>query len=314
MTTYDEFLARKLISAPAVGFEPTMEMNPHLFPFQRDVTVSAIRRGRSAAFLECGLGKSLIALEWSRHVAHRAGGDVLILTPLAVARQFVREGEKFGIPVTLCREATDVRPGINVTNYQRLEKFDAPKFAGVVIDESDILANFTGKTKTAIIEAFRGTPYKLDCSATPAPNDHLELGNHADFLGVMEPHEMISRWFINDGGEAGKYRLKGHAERDFWRWVASWATAVSRPSDLGYEDGAFDLPPLSIVDHCVPVDHSDGREDGFLFRMPELSATSLHDEKRKTCEARAARSAGSSRRSRACRGSCGSTRTTRPTP
>lgn len=295
MSDYQTFLSSKVVRAKPSGFEPTLPMNPHLFDWQSLVTKWAIRQGKAALWVDCGGGKTLMSLEWSRHVHEHAKAtgerwaDVLILTPLAVAKQFVREGAKFGIPVTLCRDQDDVMPGINVTNYERLAKFDASTFAGVVIDESDVLANYTGQTKRMIVKAFEHTPYKLDCSATPAPNDHLELGNHADFLGVMESHEMISRWFLNDASEAGKYSLKKHAEKDFWRWVSGWAACVGKPSDLGYANEGFDLPPLEIVDHCVDADHSEGREDGFLFRMPSLSATTLHEEKRRTCEARAAK-------------------------
>lgn len=292
MTSYESFLANKMIDAPKVGFKPTLPMNPHLFEWQVKIVKWALEQGRAACWADCGLGKGIMALEWCRHVCDHTGGDALILTPLAVANQFRREGEKFGIPVTVVKVDADVRPGINVTNYQRLDGLrDIGRFSAVVCDESDILASLFGKLKRLIIDSFERTPYKLDCSATPAPNDHVELGNHAEFLGIMPPSEMLSRWFVNDADVVGHYRLKGHAAADFWRWVSSWATAVSKPSDLGYPDGDFNLPPLEIVDHCVAVDHSEGREDGFMFRMPSLSATSLHDEKRLTCEGRAKRAA-----------------------
>jgi hypothetical protein len=188
--------------------------------------------------------------------------------------------------VTVCRSQADVQPGVNVTNYEMLAHFDPSAFGGVVLDESGILKNFMGKTKQALLEAFRGTPYKLCCTATPAPNDHLELGNHADFLGVMPANEMLARWFINDQAQAGNYRLKGHAKADYWRWVSSWAVSLTKPSDLGYSDEGFILPPLDIFTHVVEVDLTTDT-DGKLFRSPDLSSTGIHKEKRRTLKARA---------------------------
>jgi DNA modification methylase len=288
-TEYDEFLAAKTIAAPAVGFGVLKgTISGRLFPFQRDITRWALQRGRAAIFSECGTGKTPMQLEWGKHVAAETGRPVLILAPLAVAQQTRREGEKFDVPVTVCRTGEDVRPGVNVTNYEMLEKFDPAAFSGVVLDESSILKAFMGSTKRRILSAFERTPYKLACTATPAPNDHLELGNHAEFLGVMPSNEMISRWFINDTMSAGKYRLKGHAEGDFWAWVSSWAVSLTSPADLGYPDAGFVLPPLEFVPHIVDVDLTEDA-GGALFRMPVLSATTLHQEGRRTVEERAAR-------------------------
>lgn len=284
--SYAEFLASKHIRPEPSGFEPG-EICPKLFDWQIRIVEWACRQGKAGIWAGTGLGKTGMQLAWADQVHRHTGRDVLILTPLAVARQTVREGEKFGIgPVNLCRSQASVKPGLNVTNYQMLGRFDASHFAGVVLDESDILANFTGKTKQEIIAAFRQTPYKLDCSATPAPNDHMEIGNHADFLDVMPGNEMLTRWFINDPGEAGNYRLKGHAKDDFWRWVASWAVAIDHPRDLGHDDERFDLPPLNILQHVVEVDTTEDSE-GLLFRMPSMSATSMHGEMRRTAAARA---------------------------
>lgn len=288
-TDYAAFLRSKHVRPDPAGFEPG-DLGPWPKPWQAEITAWACRMGRAGIWADCGLGKTLMQLLWADQVVRHTNGNVLILTPLAVARQTQREAEKFGIgPVTLCRSQNGVRPGINVTNYQMLGHFDATTFDGVVVDESDILANFTGKTKREIVSAFLRTPYKLDCSATPAPNDHMEIGNHSDFLGVMPGTEMLTRWFINDAGEAGNYRLKGHARDDFWRWVASWAVAVGRPSDLGHPDEGFDLPPLSIREHVAEVDTTADAADGFLFRVPSMSATSMHDEMRRTAEGRAAK-------------------------
>lgn len=287
---YAQFVAAKHPRVPATGFAPTLPLNPHLFPFQRDVVRWALERGRAALFLERGLGKTLQQLEWARHCADRTGRPALILAPLAVARQTQREGAKFGVEVAVCQDQDDVRPGVNVTNYERLGAFDAAAFGAVVLDESAILKAYMGKTKRALVETFSATPYRLCCTATPAPNDHIELGNHSEFLGLMPSPEMLSRWFINDTAETGVYRLKGHAAADFWRWVASWAVSLRRPSDLGahYADEGYVLPPLRVHHVAVDVDVVDGRAEGALFRDPSLSATNLHAEMRRTAPARAA--------------------------
>jgi hypothetical protein len=288
-TSYEEFLASKTAYRADHGFRPG-PLPGFLFPFQATIVEWACLQGRCAIWADTGLGKTGMQLAWAEQVYRKTNKDILILCPLAVARQTSREAEKFGLesPVTVCRTGADAKPGINVTNYQMLKHFDVSRFGGVVVDESDILANFSGKVKKLILESFRETPFKLDCSATPAPNDHMEIGNHADFLGAMAGHEMLSRWFINDGREAGKYVLKAHGVDDFWRWVSSWAVAVGKPSDLGCEDGAYDLPPLRMHQHVVEVDNIDGRQDGFLFRMPSMSATGMHKEMRRTAADRAA--------------------------
>lgn len=274
-STYEAFLRAKRIHATPQGFDPT-EPNPNLFPFQRDIVTWACRKGRAAIWLDCGMGKTAVQLEWARQVHDRTGRDVLILAPLAVARQTHREAEKFAIaaPVTVCRTQDDVRPGINITNYEMLPHFDADHFAGVVLDESSILKAQDGKTRTALIEAFRRTPYRLACTATPAPNDHMELGNHAEFLDVMTGPEMLAMFFVHDGGDTQSWRLKKHAERAFWEWVASWAVLMRRPSDLGYDDGAFRLPPLN-VSTCV-VDAEDADPGDALFAV---AATSLMEQR-----------------------------------
>lgn len=207
MNDYEAFIAGKKITIPDCGFTPYRMATP-CFPFQRQNVEWAVRRGRVALFLDTGLGKTIQQLEWARQVAHHTGGQVLILAPLAVAHQTVREGAKFGVPVTYAKDQSEATGPVVISNYERLGKFDAAKFAGVVLDESGILKSFSGSTKQALVSAFASTPYRLACSATPAPNDHLELGNHAEFLGVMSSHQMIARWFINDTSTFGTYRLK----------------------------------------------------------------------------------------------------------
>lgn len=288
MMDYSTFLESKKAVAPAAGIEvPTAAINEKLFDFQREIVRWALRKGRAAIFADCGLGKTPMQLTWSDIVCQYAGGDVLILAPLAVAAQTVSEGVKFGVNVTLCRTQADVRPGVNIANYEMLDHFDANHFAGVVLDESSILKSYMGKTKRQLVEAFASTPYRLCCTATPAPNDHMEIGNHSEFLGVMPSNEMLMRWFINDTMSNGHYRLKGHATKDFWEWVASWAISLRRPSDLGYSDEGFVLPDLQITRHYVDTDLTTGVPDGQLFRAPTMSATTLHKEMRITAADRA---------------------------
>ena len=257
-----------------------------LFPFQRDLVRWALATGKAALFAACGLGKTGMQLEWAHHANAMTGGDVLVLAPLAVSQQTVREGEKFGRLIRYAGDAGAIAGPLTITNYERLDKFDPARFAAVVLDESGIIKNFTGKVKGEIFEAFQSTPYKLACSATPAPNDHMELGQHAEFLDVLTSHEMLARWFINDQSSFGTYRLKGHAARDFWDWVCSWARCVTLPSDLGHPDDGYVLPALSVDRHVVDVDVLADRGDA-LFRTPDMSATAVHKEKRRTAPDRA---------------------------
>lgn len=262
--TYTDFLSTKRLIIPGAGIVDGYMLSDRLFPFQRDLVTWALRRGRAALFCECGLGKGWMALEWARIVSEHAG-RVLVIAPLAVAQQFQREAAKLGVPVTICRESSDVADGINVTNYERFERLDPGMFAGVVLDESSILKNYSGSTRNALVDAWKATPFRLACTATPAPNDHMELGNHAEFLGVMSRVEMLSRFFVHDGGETQKWRLKGHAVEEFWKWVSGWSANVKRPSDLGYSDAGYDLPPLNMHHHVVPIDAAMVRAAGLLF-------------------------------------------------
>lgn len=223
-----------------------------MFGFQRDITRWALAKGRAAVFSDCGTGKSIVQLEWAHQVSKRTGGKVLIVAPLAVTEQTKREGEKFGIPVKVCASQKDVEDGISITNYEKLEHFVANEFVGVVLDESSILKSFTGKIRNQIISCFAKTPYKLACTATPAPNDYMELGNHSEFLGVMTRPEMLAMFFVHDGGQTSKWRLKGHAEDLYWQWMASWAVFMDNPKTLGYDDEGYDLPCLNV--HEIVVD------------------------------------------------------------
>jgi hypothetical protein len=274
---YQRFLANKAIRAVPTGMEQVPALNPKMFAYQSDVVRWALKRGRAALFEDCGLGKTLQELEWAKQVSAFTGGPVIINAPLAVSVQHGLEAEKFGYDVTMCSEDADVRPGINITNYEKLHKFDAGKFAGVVLDESGILKNFNGKTRNQIIESFSKTQFRLAGTATPAPNDYMELGNHSEFLGVMTRSEMLATFFVHDGGDTSKWRIKGHAQNEFWKWVCTWAVNLRKPSDLGYSDEGFELPPLNITE--IAVD-SEQAIDGYLFAMPASSLKERRDARR----------------------------------
>ena len=265
MDDYGGFLESKITSDPPTGIADLPDLPDCLFDFQSDIVRWSLRRGRAAIFAGTGLGKSLMELSWAAAVHEHTGRDVLILAPLAVASQLVREGYKFGIHAKQCATQAEVEPGITVTNYQKLDHFDPAHFAGVVLDESSILKALDGKTKTRLIATFQETPFRLAATATPAPNDFMELGNHAEFLGVMKHSEMLSTFFVHDGGETQKWRLKGHAEADFWRWMGSWSVMLRDPSDLGYDATRFDLPPLNQKQHTVTTENT--APEGMLFAM-----------------------------------------------
>ena len=290
MSNYEDFLKGKIVAAAPKGFDIGIEqLNQNLFDWQKSVVQWALRRGRAALFEACGLGKTLQQLEWANQVHRLTGENVLILAPLAVAGQTVREGAKFGIAVHKCRTQDDVRNGVNITNYEMLEHFDASNFIGIVLDESSILKGFSGKTRNTICSTFADTPYRLACTATPAPNDHVELGNHSEFLGVMPNVNMLSTWFVNDGFDVGKWRLKGHAVEDFWRWVSTWAVCLSKPSDMGYDDAGYQLPPLRTIKRKVGEELNC--RNGELIRTKAPSATDLGRELRETIGIRAAETA-----------------------
>lgn len=267
-TIYQSFIEAKTPASKSHGFAIKNErLNPMLFDFQRDIVKWALRKGRAAIFADCGLGKTPMQLEWAKHIP----GKVLILAPLAVGTQTAREGSKFHVGITYSRHPIE---SMAVTNYEMLEHFNPCDYTGIVLDESSILKSYDGQFRTQVSEAFAQTPYRLACTATPAPNDYMELGNHAEFLGVVTRTEMLSTFFVHDGGDTSKWRLKRHAQNDFWKWVCSWAVMIHKPSDLGYEDDGFILPPLHF--HEVTVD-AQGSTDGRLFHMPAATL----DERRK---------------------------------
>ena len=277
---YDEFLEGKRVVDAPTGNVAEPELTPMLYDFQRDMTAWALKRGRAALFCDCGVGKTPMQLQWAVNIP----GPVLIVAPLAVSAQTVREGVKFGVHVerAKCQDDCDYRKGnIWITNYERLHNFNPYNWTGIVLDESSILKSYTGKYRTDLIENWGAVPFRLACTATPAPNDFMELGNHAEFLGVMKRSEMLSMFFVHDGGETQKWRLKGHAQEEFWKWVCSWAVMLRMPSDLGYDDGDFVLPELRIHELVVRVDESDSA-DGLLFRLPASTLKERQTERRLT--------------------------------
>lgn len=293
LSSYRALCAGKRPAALRGGLERVPALNPTLFPHAAHGVDFALRAGRAALFYDTGLAKTSMELEWGRVIVEHTNKPVLMLCPLAVAKQHQREAERLGIETTLSRfGAIPEKPMIAITNYERLGYFDPADYAGIILDESSRLKNFSGKQSRALIAAFASTQYRLAASATPAPNDYTELGTHSDFLGVMRRDEMLLRWFLHDSANTKDWRIKGHAVRPFWDWVASWARCVSRPSDIGFSDNGFVLPPLDIRRHIVAADRSinAGEEkDGQarLFRIPDRSATSIHKEKRLTNSDRA---------------------------
>ena len=280
---YEEFLASKRIAQKPNGFEP-QNLNPFLFDFQRDIVTWACRKGRAAVFADCGMGKTIMQLSWAEQVHAHEGGQILIVAPLAVAAQTCREGATFGIEVHKARNADELQDGINITNYEMLQHFEGVDFSGVVLDESSILKSYTGAIRNQIISMFKFTPFKLACTATPSPNDYMELGNHSEFLGCMDRSEMLAMFFIHDGGDTSKWRLKGHAASKFWDWVSSWACMITKPSDLGYDDGDFELPELRINTHVI---ESGMNQDGRLFAVTETTLSEQQKARRNTIEIKA---------------------------
>ncbi len=267
MTPYQEFLARKAIIDAPTGIESPTKLNKALFPFQSAVVKWALQRGRAAIFAGTGLGKTSMQCEWAKHCAEHTGKPGLILAPLAVSHQTIEEARKIlGLEITYAEYAGNIQGnGLFIANYQKLDRFDGVDFGWVVLDESSIIKSVDGKTKEKLIERFKDTPFRLACTATPAPNDYMELGNHAEFLGVMRSTEMLSTFFVHDGGETQKWRLKGHAEKDFWKWMASWSACFTHPRDLGFEQEGYDLPPLRI--HESIVDCEAKPLEGELFAL-----------------------------------------------
>lgn len=245
---YQEFLKTKELQTIQAGFDvPDEWLSPLLFDFQRDIVRWALKKGKCAILTGCGTGKSFMLLEWAFCVHRQTGGKVMILSPLSVVKQTAHEAEKFQIGrVNVCRSVEDVREGVNITNYEMIEHFDASEFVGVVLDESSIIKSFTSKTQGDLTDRFHQTPYKLLCTATIAPNDYTEIGTSCEFLGIMSRTEMLATYFVHDGGKTSDWRLKKAGVSKFWEWFATWAIYFNSPSDLGYEIKGYDLPELRM--------------------------------------------------------------------
>lgn len=282
--SYDAFLDRKTQAHAASGFDPSW-IPEFLFPFQQVLTEWASRQGRAALFADCGLGKTPMQLVWAQNVIQHTGRPVLIVTPLAVSYQTAAEAEKFGIDAQVSRTGS-LADRITITNYERLHLFDPEVFGGVVCDESSAIKAFDGVRRALVTEFMRKVPYRLLCTATAAPNDYMELGTSSEALGYLGHVDMLGRFFTNGaramyrlGGHAQGWRFKGHAEEPFWRWVSSWARALRRPSDLGFSDEGFDLPPLEHRQHVVSA---AAPQEGRLFDLPAASLREGRDEERRT--------------------------------
>ena len=284
---YISFLKTKKIRKIQSGFSvDEKELNPELFGFQRFCVKIALKAGKFALFEDCGLGKTIQQLEWAQQVINNCNVSVIILAPLSVIGQTIKEGIKFGYSVNEINTMDDYDNNvakIYITNYDNLDNIDTSFFHGVILDESSILKNFSGKTKAELIERFKNTPYKLACTATPSPNDTTEICNHAEFLDVMSRNEMLAMYFVHDGGSTSEWRLKGHAEQSFWDFISTWAVMLNKPSDIGYDDNGYNLPPLNIIEEMVITPK---RNNGMLFNESSVSATDYHNELRATYQLR----------------------------
>lgn len=286
---YQEFLLTKRRRVESVGFDVSVEsLNSMLFDWQKAIVRWALHRGRAALFEDCGLGKTPQQLEWAHRVCEHTGGNVLILTPLAVAGQTIREAEKFGIRAHHTRNGIEGHSGIIVTNYERLHHYSPDDFDGIVLDESSILKSFDGKTRKRLSEFAEPIKYRLACTATPAPNDLIELTNHSEFMDIMRGKEIIALYFRHDGNTTHNWRLKGHAVDDFWNWMASWTVAIRKPSDIGFADDGFELPPLNVKNVSVDGHLLDGElfqvEAQGLLERRQARARSLDDRVSKAAE------------------------------
>lgn len=272
--SYELFLKKKAFTAIKAGF-PAKDLNPNLWLHQPAIVEWACKRGRASIFADTGLGKTLMQLEWANKVSQHTGKPVLLLAPLAVGRQTEKEAEKFGINGAKYVASPSDGVAIQITNYEKLDKFNPDNYSGIVLDESSILKGQSGAYRKALTEFAAHIPYRLSCTATPSPNDYMELGTQAEFLGIMSQIEMLSMFFIHDGGETQKWRLKGHGAQKFWDWLATWAVVISSPADLGFDGSAYKLPPLNIVESVLP-----SKSAGSLFADVAQGLTAARQAKK----------------------------------
>jgi DNA modification methylase len=283
MNSYDSFVAQKRRAEVATGHAPG-DLNEYLKPFQHAVVSWAVRRGRAAVFADTGLGKTIMQLSWANEVQSHTGGKVLILAPLAVSEQTIEEGAKFGIEVQRVPLGQDIpSTGVWITNYERMDAIDFADLHGIVLDESSILKAHDGKTRSRIIEASQGVPYRLSCTATPSPNDFEELGNQCEFLGVMTRTEMLATYFVNDTGDTGTWRLKGWGASKFWEWMGTWAVVIRNPSDIGFDGSEYDLPAPEYIEHVVQTEVQSIDD---LFGRPAMGLAERRKAQRDSIEAR----------------------------
>lgn len=293
---YQEFLRAKALVQPPTGLNTLPDLNSNLFDFQRDIVSWACRRGRSALFAGTGLGKSLMQLSWANALYEATGERTIVFTPLAVAAQMKREADKFGIDAS----HGDSNKPIIITNYQKLHHFDLSQYGGVILDESSILKNESGKYRTDLINQCKQVPYRLAATATPAPNDFMELGNHSQFCGIMSYTDMLSTFFVHDGSSTQNWRLKGHAEAEFWKWMASWSVMLQHPRDLGYPTDGYDLPKLHQIQHTVKAEYKPCMDTGLLFPMEAQSMGERLKARRATVADRVAKAAEIANDSKEC--------------
>lgn len=279
---YQSFLLSKQFTAPRTGFDilPS-DLPAAMSAWQRIIARWSIRRGRAGIFLDTGLGKTFQQLVAGDAVCKQTGGNFLILCPLAVSRQTVLEAAKFGIttPVNIASCQDFSQPGITVTNYEKLHKFNPDSFIGVALDEGSILKSIDGKTRNSLIEGFQSVPFRFVYTATPSPNDLTEIGSYAEFLGIMSRAEMLAMFFTHDGRDTSKWRLRRHAEKDFFKWMSSWAVMLRKPSDLGFNDPGYDLPPIKFHEHIVTDNHIP---KGYLFQMEAKTLGEQRESRRNT--------------------------------
>lgn len=290
---YSEFLEKKSIKHESHGFD-SFTFNDKLFDFQKAIVKWALKKGRAAIFADTGLGKTFMQCEWAHQVSLHTDSKILIVAPLCVAKQTVEEADKFGIKIKYCRQQSDATEYIHITNYEMLDKFDATQFEGVVLDESSILKHQDSKTRRKIIDMFQSVPFRLSCTATPSPNDFMEFGGQSEFLGIMSSVEMLATYFIHDGGETSKWRLKGHGKTKFFEWLSTWAVLIRKPSDIGFSNEGYDLPPLNIVEHVIK---SGIVMDGELFSKAAESLQERRTAQRKTINLRVDKAAEIANRS-----------------
>ena len=283
MDKYLQFLESKKTAHIPSGFD-CGELHEKLFPFQKAIVKWALKRGRSAICADTGLWKTFQQVVWADEVSKYTNGNVLIFAPLCVAIQTKELAkEKLDININYCRSQDQVKSGINITNYEMLDHFDSSKFSGIVLDEASIIKSYDGKTTEKILDFSRSIPYRLSCTATPSPNDYMELGNQSEFVGVMSREEMLAMFFIHDGGDTAKWRLKGHGESRFWEWLSTWAVVVRKPSDLGFDDDGYILPELIMHEHIINIDSNN---DDQLFALPAQGLNEQRAAKRRSMEFR----------------------------